>query len=88
LGALALIVSRNKIGLYLGIFTTSVIGILQAVVHTEGFIKEGGKAKNIVAGFYSSIVAGFYPSIPLNFWSNTFILYFTKNIVIRKDNLT
>jgi len=80
LGALALIVSRNKIGLYLGIFTTSVIGILQAVVHTEGFIKEGGKAKNIVAGFYSSI--------PLNFWSNTFILYFTKNIVIRKDNLT
>lgn len=55
LGTFALIVSGNKIGLYMGIFTTSVIGILQAVVHTIGFIKEGGKTKNIGAGFYSSI---------------------------------
>ncbi len=55
LGTLALLVSGNKIGLYLGIFTASVFGILQAVVHTVGFIKEGGKAKNIGAGFYSSI---------------------------------
>ena len=55
LGTLALIVSGNKIGLYMGIFTASVFGILQAIVHTFGFIKERGKAKNIGAGFYSSI---------------------------------
>ena len=55
LGTLALIISGNKSGLYIGIFTVSVFGILQAVVHTVGFIKEGGKAKNIGAGFYSSI---------------------------------
>lgn len=55
LGTLALIVSNNRIGLYFGVFTASVFGILQAVVHTIGFIKEGGKAKKIGAGFYSSI---------------------------------
>ena len=55
LGTLALIVSDNKMGLYLGVFTASVFGILQAAVHTVGFIKEGGKAKKIGAGFYSSI---------------------------------
>ena len=51
LGTLAILVSGYKIGLYLGIFTVSVFGILQTVVHTVGFIKEGGKAKNIGAGF-------------------------------------
>ncbi len=55
LGTFALIISDNLYGLYLGIFTTSVFGVLQAVVHTVGFIKEGGKAKNIGVGFYSSI---------------------------------
>lgn len=55
LGTLALIVSDNKMGLYIGVFTALVFGILQAVVHTVGFIKEGGKAKKIGAGFYSSI---------------------------------
>ena len=55
LGTLALIVSGDKTGLYLGIFTATVFGVLQAVVHTVGFIKEGGKAKKIGAGFYSSI---------------------------------
>lgn len=55
LGTLALIVSGNNIGLYIGIFMATVIGILQAVVHTAGFIKEGGKARKIGAGFYSSI---------------------------------
>ncbi len=55
LGTLALLVYGNKMGLYLAIFTTSIFGILQAVVHSIGFIKEGGKTKNIGAGFYSSI---------------------------------
>lgn len=55
LGTLALIVSENKTGLYIGIFTASIFGILQAVVHTIGFIREGRKAKKIGVGFYSSI---------------------------------
>jgi hypothetical protein len=55
LGALALIVSEFQIGLYLGIFTSSVIGIPQAVVHTFGYLKEGRKARNIGAGFFSSL---------------------------------
>lgn len=65
LGTLALIVSGNRIGLYIGIFMASVIGILQAVVHTAGFIKEGGKARNIGAGFYSSIPLSIVASILL-----------------------
>jgi len=55
LGTLALIVAGNRIGLYLGIFTSSVIGVLQALVHGYGFIREGGKARNFGMGFYSSI---------------------------------
>ncbi|MEN8242400.1 MAG: hypothetical protein ABFS17_10795 [Chloroflexota bacterium] len=55
LGTLALLVSGNSIGLYIGIFTSSVIGILQALVHTVGFWKEGRKPQNIGAGFYTSL---------------------------------
>ena len=55
LTTLALIVIGSEIGLYLGIFTSSTIGVLQALVHGYGFIKEGGKAKNVGVGFYSSI---------------------------------
>ncbi|MEN8142227.1 MAG: hypothetical protein ABFQ82_01355 [Thermodesulfobacteriota bacterium] len=55
LSTLALIVIGNKIGLYLGIFTSSTIGVLQAVVHGIGFIREGGKSRNVGVGFYSSI---------------------------------
>jgi len=65
LGTLALIVSGNKFGLYFGLFTAAVFGILQAVVHTVGFIREGGKAKNIGAGFYSSIPLSIIASILL-----------------------
>jgi hypothetical protein len=54
LSTLALIVVGKKIGLYLGLFTSSVIGVLQALVHTYGFIRQGGKAENYGAGFYSS----------------------------------
>ena len=55
LATLALIVAGSTIGLYLGIFTSSVIGVLQAVVHGIGFYKEEGKARNFGVGFYSSI---------------------------------
>jgi hypothetical protein len=55
LSTLACLVSGYQIGLYLAILMTSIFGILQFVVHAFGFIKEGGKARNIGAGFYSSI---------------------------------
>lgn len=55
LGTLALIVSGSKIGLYMGILTSSTIGILQAPIHTYGFFREGRKTKKLGAGFYSSI---------------------------------
>ena len=55
LGTLSLIISGSKIGLYLGIFTSSTIGVLQAPIHAFGFFREGKKAKNLGAGFYSSI---------------------------------
>jgi hypothetical protein len=54
LGTLALIVSGNKLGLYLGVFTSSIFGILQALVHTIGYFKEGRKPQRLGAGFYTS----------------------------------
>ena len=53
--ALALIVVGSKVGLYLGIFTSVTVGVLQALVHGLGFIKEDGMARNVGVGFYSSI---------------------------------
>ena len=55
LSTLALIILGNKYGLYLGIFTSSIIGVFQVIIHTIGYIKEGGKSQNLGAGFYSSI---------------------------------
>jgi hypothetical protein len=55
LGTLALLVAGNRAGLYLGVFTSSIIGIAQGIVHTIGFIKENRKPKGFGAGFYSSI---------------------------------
>jgi len=55
LGTLALLVAGNRAGLYLGIFTSSIIGASQGIVHTIGFIKENRKPKGVGAGFYSSI---------------------------------
>lgn len=55
IGTLALIVSGSRFGLYIGIFTSSTIGVLQALVHTIGYFKEGRKAIRLGAGFCSSI---------------------------------
>lgn len=55
LGTLALIVSGNKLGLYVGVFTSSIFGILQALVHTIGYFKEGRKPQRLGAGFYTSL---------------------------------
>ena len=52
---LSLLVIGSKYGLYIGIFTSSIIGVLQAVIHSIGFFLEGKKAKRLGAGFYSSI---------------------------------
>ena len=59
IATLALIVLENKIALYFAIFMVSVFGILQAIVHSYGFIKEGFKARKIGVGFYSSIPLSF-----------------------------
>ena len=59
LGTLALIVIGNKTGLYIGIFTSSAIGILQAFLHGIGYLIEGRKTKKLGAGFYSSIPLSF-----------------------------
>ena len=55
LGTLALIVAGHRYGLYLGLFTTSVIGILQLPAHAIGFMIQGRKPIRFGAGFYSSI---------------------------------
>lgn len=55
LGTLALLVAGNRAGLYLGVFTSSIIGASQGVIHTIGYFKENRKPKGVGAGFYSSI---------------------------------
>jgi hypothetical protein len=55
LGTLFLIVSGFRLGLYLGIFTSFIFGIIQALVHAIGFQKAGRKLAKFGAGFYSSI---------------------------------
>jgi len=55
LGTLALLVAGNRAGLYLGVFTSSIIGASQGIVHTIGYFKENRKPKGVGAGFYSSI---------------------------------
>lgn len=46
LGTLALIVSGSKIGLYMGILTSSTIGVLQAPIHMD-FLEKEEKQKNL-----------------------------------------
>ena len=52
---LALIVLDRPAGYYLGLFTSAVIGVLQAVVHGVGYIKEGRQTKGLGVGFYTSV---------------------------------
>lgn len=67
LATLALLVLEYRSGLYCGLFTSSVVGILQLPVHTVGFIKEGGKARKLGSGFYSSIPLAITGCIQLYF---------------------
>ncbi|MCP4139873.1 MAG: hypothetical protein GY755_06225 [Chloroflexi bacterium] len=50
LGTLALLTLGLPAGYYLGLFTTAIFGIFQAVVHTVGYFREGKKARNIGSG--------------------------------------
>ena len=55
LGTLALLTLNLPAGYYLGLFTTAIFGIFQALVHTFGYFREGKKSKGLGAGFFSSI---------------------------------
>ncbi len=52
---LALLVIGLPIGLYLGLFTTALIGIFQGVIHTIGYLRENKTARGLGVGFYTSI---------------------------------
>jgi len=55
LGTLALLVLELTPGYYLGLFTSAVIGMFQAVAHTIGYLRRGRITHGLGAGFYSSI---------------------------------
>ena len=52
---IVLLILGLPLGIYFGLFTTAVLGVFQGVVHTVGYFREGGKARGLGAGFYSSI---------------------------------
>jgi hypothetical protein len=58
LGTLALLVLDLRAGTYLGLFTTAVLGVLQALVHGVGYLRENRNPRGLGAGFYSSIPLG------------------------------
>jgi hypothetical protein len=55
LGTLALLIAGLPAGYYLGLFTSAVIGVFQAVIHTIGYLREKRTPRRLGAGFYSSI---------------------------------
>ncbi len=52
---LALLIYDLPFGYYLGLFTSGVIGAMQGVVHTLGYLKTGTVRRSLGAGFYSAI---------------------------------
>jgi hypothetical protein len=64
LTTLALLVMDLPAGYYLGLFTSAIIGVFQAVVHSIGYLKENKTARGLGAGFYSSLPLALI-SIPL-----------------------
>jgi len=55
LGTRALLVLGVPAGYYMGLFTSAVIGVFQAIVHSIGYLREGKRARGMGAGFYSSV---------------------------------
>ena len=52
---LAFLVIGLPLGYYLGLFTSTIIGVFQGIVHTIGYLRENKTARGLGAGFYSSI---------------------------------
>ena len=52
---LVLLILGLPAGVYLGLFASAVFGMLQGVVRTVGYLREGHKARGLGAGFYSAI---------------------------------
>lgn len=52
---LLLLILDLPAGYYIGLFTTAIFGVLQGLVHTVGYFREGRKARGLGAGFYSAI---------------------------------
>ena len=52
---LVLLILGQISGSFLGLFTSAVFGILQGIVHTVGYFRQGRKAQGLGAGFYSAI---------------------------------
>jgi diacylglycerol kinase len=55
LTTLALIILALPVGYYLGLFTSAIIGVFQAIVHTYGYLRGNRSTSGLGAGFYSSI---------------------------------
>jgi len=55
MATLILLILGLPIGAILGLFTTAIFGVLQGLVHTVGYFREGRKARGLGAGFYSAI---------------------------------
>ena len=55
LGTLALLTLGLPTGYYLGLFTTAILGVFQAIVHSIGYLREGKRSRGLGAGFFSSI---------------------------------
>jgi len=52
---LVLLILGLPVGIFIGLFTTAIFGMLQGGVHTVGYFREGRKARGLGAGFYSAI---------------------------------
>lgn len=55
MGTLVLLILGLPAGAFFGLFTTAILGVVQGVVHTVGYFREGRKARGLGAGFYSAI---------------------------------
>jgi len=55
LATLALLVCGAHTGYYMGLFTSAIMGVAQAIVHGIGYLRENKNARGMGAGFYSSI---------------------------------
>lgn len=56
---LVLLILGLPAGAFIGLFTTAIFGVLQGIVHTVGYFREGRKARGPGAGFYSAIPLAF-----------------------------